>query len=139
MCTKWTVLEVSDRFEEAVYTLRRLPAVRVTGYFNSWPGHLRTVAEKIYEAKEPLKLPPPSANKVTRMEECLDWICKLEDETERLLVWMRAERTPWKIICRRVGFSRTKAWRIYTMALLKIATRLNANRLKKMHVATEKH
>ncbi len=139
MSTKWTVLEVSDRFEEATRTLQRLPSVRVAGYFNSWPSHLRSLAEQLQEAKTPLKLGPPSAEAISRMEECLEWICWLEDETERLIVWLRAENLPWKLICRRVGFSRTKAWQLYTMALLRIVTLLNVKRLRGLDVRTEKH
>jgi hypothetical protein len=45
---------------------------------------------------------------------------------ERRLVWLRAEGVPWKRITRRLGVGRTTAWQRWTIALLKIATRLNA-------------
>ena len=34
--TPWTIEEVAARFEEAASTGRRLPPVRVQGYFNTW-------------------------------------------------------------------------------------------------------
>jgi hypothetical protein len=48
------------------------------------------------------------------------------DPEERRLVWLRAEGLPWKWITRRLGIGRTTAWQRCTIALLKIATRLNA-------------
>ena len=33
----WTVEQVAERFREAAETARRLPPVRVQGYFNLWP------------------------------------------------------------------------------------------------------
>ena len=134
MTPKFTAVDVAGRMDEAVRTLRRLPKVKVTGYFNSWPDHTRSIAEQLQAAKVPMKMGPPTADAITRMEECLDWMVWLDDETERLLVWMRAENVAWKLICRKVGFSRTKAWRIYTMTLLKIATHINAKRLRDLHV-----
>jgi hypothetical protein len=39
---------------------------------------------------------------------------------------MRAEGLPWKRITHRLGMGRTTAWQRWTIALLKIATKLNA-------------
>ena len=33
----WTVEMVEERFVEAAAVMRRLPPVRVQGYFNTWP------------------------------------------------------------------------------------------------------
>ena len=38
----WTADDVADHFEEAFRTLRKLPPVRVQGYFNAWPQLVRT-------------------------------------------------------------------------------------------------
>ena len=59
------------------------------------------------------------------MDEALGWLMWLEPE-ERRLVWLRAEGLPWKWITRRLGIGRTTAWQRWTIALLKIAVRLNA-------------
>jgi hypothetical protein len=58
------------------------------------------------------------------MDEVLGWLSWLEPE-ERQLVWLRAEGLPWKRITHRLGVGRTTAWQKWTMALLKIASRLN--------------
>jgi len=43
---------------------------------------------------------------------------------ERKLVWQRAERVRWKLICAQFGVGRTKAWEMYKCALGKIAARI---------------
>jgi hypothetical protein len=125
---KWTVTDVADRFEEAAYTLQRLPPVKVQGIFSTWPPIVRTVMEQLQEDRLPLRLGPPSAEAIQRMEETIQWIFFLDDESERRLIWLRAARVPWKPICYRIGCGRTKAWQMWTIALLKIAMRLNAKR-----------
>lgn len=129
---KVDMVEISDRLEEAVRTLRRLPKQRLKGHFNSWPQVIRSSIEIQNAAKTPMRLPPPSSAAISRMDECFEWILWLDDETERRIVWLRAERVYWKQICARVGFSRTKAWEIHTMALLKIATRENIRRMREL-------
>jgi len=122
---KYTVTDVAERFEEAAHTLHRLPRVGVQGYFNAMPEVIRTAAETLQEEKLPMRLGPPSAEAISKMEEVLEWIWWLDDEDERRLVWLRAERVVWKRICWRLGCGRTKAWQMWTYSLLKIVTRLN--------------
>lgn len=43
---EWTVEEVAARFEEATDTARRLPRVRVQGYFSVWPAFVRESWER---------------------------------------------------------------------------------------------
>jgi Domain of unknown function (DUF6362) len=114
----WTPLLVAERFAEAVEVLARLPEERARGFYDLWPrligtpyGHSRLAA------------PPPEA--IDRMDEVLGWLCWLDPE-ERRIVWLRAEGLPWKRITYRLGIGRTTAWQRWTMALLKIASRLNA-------------
>ncbi|MCH2548250.1 MAG: DUF6362 family protein [Alphaproteobacteria bacterium] len=123
---KWTVTDVADRFEEAVKTLKRLPPVKVQGYFNTYPEVIRTSIEIMQSEKLPMRLGPPSAEAISRMEETLNWIFWLDDEDECRLVWLKAERVRNKQICYRLGCGRTKVWQMWTFALLKIVTRLNA-------------
>jgi len=125
---KVKVAEISGRFQEAMRTLRRLPRVTARGYYNAWPPIIRT-AEELRDAEPlPLRLGPPSAEKISRMEETIQWIFLLDDEDERRLVWLRAANVPWNKICWRIGCGRTKAWQQWNMALLKIATRLETQR-----------
>ena len=71
---EWTVEDVAARFEEAVTTGRRLPPVRVQGYFNTWPPILRQQWE-VFSAEDPVYRPlPPSPEAVDRMLEAMRWV-----------------------------------------------------------------
>jgi hypothetical protein len=113
----WTPLLVAERLAEAVDVLARLPAERVGGLYDLWP---RVVGAPCAGARP--AAPAPEA--IDRMDEALGWLCWLDPE-ERRLVWLRAEGLPWKRITYRLGIGRTTAWQRWTVALLKIATRLN--------------
>ncbi len=122
---EWTGESVADHFEEAVRTLRKLPPVRVTGYFNAWPEVLRSAKEIAAMEPEPMRL-LPSTGAITRLERTFDWMLWITVE-ERKLIWLRAARVPWKAITFEFGCDRTTAWRRWTLALTKIASRLNAH------------
>lgn len=122
---KWTAKDVADRFEQAIYTLKRLPPVKVQGYFNLWPAIKYTQREIWEMEKLPMRLGPPSAQAISRMEETLEWITWLDEVDERRLIWLRASKVRWKVICARIGADRSTAWRYWVIALTKIATRLN--------------
>jgi hypothetical protein len=122
----WTVTDITDRFEEAAQTLKRLPPVRVQGYSSTWPEIVRTVMEQLQADRLPMRLGPPLPDAISRMEETINWVFWLEED-ERRLVWLRAARVPWRPICWQLGCGRTKAWQMWTIALLKVATRLNSN------------
>ena len=108
---------VEDRIREAVRTLQRLPEERVQGYFSAWPAIKRDEMEIMQMEKQPLRIRPTSDD-ITEMEEVLFvWISWL-DVDERKLVWQRAERVRWKIICAQFGVGRTKAWEMYKCAVL---------------------
>lgn len=123
--TRWTAEAVAEHFEEAMRTLRKLPPVKLPGYFTTWPQIVRTRQE--IAAMEPVPMRGwPSAAAITRLEQTTDWILWV-DEDERRLVWSRAARVPWKLICVELGCDRTTAWRRWQLALTKIASRLNAD------------
>lgn len=115
--------EVEERLRSAARTLRRLPNVKVQGYFSTWPTIIREPLEILQMEAEPLRITPSMAD-ITEMEEVLFvWLKWLEPE-ERRLVWLRAERVRWKLICGRFGVGRTKAWEMYRRALASIAAKL---------------
>ena len=122
--THWTAEAVADHFEEAIRTLRKLPPVKVPGYFTTWPQIVRTRQEVAAMEAIPMRV-SPSAAAITRLEQTTDWILWI-DEDERRLVWLRAARVRWKLICMELGCDRTTAWRRWQVALTKIASRLNA-------------
>lgn len=114
---------VEDRIHEAARTLRRLPEERVQGYFSTWPKIKRDEMEILQMEKEPMRVRATSDD-ITEMEEVLFvWLRWLEVD-ERKLVWQRAERVRWKLICAQFGVGRTKAWEMYKCALGKIAARI---------------
>jgi hypothetical protein len=114
---------VEDRIHDAARTLRRLPEERVQGYFSTWPKIKRDEIEILQMEKEPMRV-RPSMDDITQMEEVLFvWLRWLEVD-ERKLVWQRAERMRWKLICAQFGVGRTKAWEMYKCALGKIAARI---------------
>ena len=114
---------VEDRIHDAARSLRRLPEERVQGYFSTWPKIKRDEMEILQMEKEPMRI-RPSTDDITEMEEVLFvWLRWLEVD-ERKLVWKRAERVRWKLICVQFGVGRTKAWEMYKCALGKIAARI---------------
>jgi hypothetical protein len=125
---EWTISEIADRFKEAVRTLRRLPPVRKNGYFNTWPAIVYSTAEVLQMEVQPMRLGPPPADAISRMEETIDWIFLLDTEEERRIIWLRAARVPWRPICYELGCKRTTAHQKHKMALCKIESRLNTKR-----------
>jgi len=124
----WTVEMVEDRLVEAAVVMRRLPSVRLPGYFNTWPKMLIEFADRVGQQPEPMRLPPPSAAAISRMEESLQWLRWLEAEDAKLL-WARADCTPWKAICWQFGVARATAHRRYQYGLSVIAWQLNGRQL----------
>lgn len=124
MTDKWTANDVAAQFEEAIYTLKRIPKPKVQGFQCLWPAIVYTTWEIQAQEKRPFKLGPPLPDAIDRMEATFTWIGWLEVE-ERKMVWLRAARMPWKVVCERFGISKTTAGLRWTRALNKIAARLN--------------
>lgn len=118
---RWTAALVAERLSEAADVLDRLPEPRVRGFYSLLP--LLPDAPAGDGARTRPAAPAPEA--IDRMDEALVWLAWLEPG-ERHLVWLRAGGLPWKRITHRLGIGRTTAWQQWTIALLKIATRLNA-------------
>jgi hypothetical protein len=122
--TVWTASMVEARLEEAASTLRRLPPVKVQGYFSVWPQILHDADDKRDWETDVIRLGPPDPAAISRMEETLEWFRWLTPDENRL-VWLRAGKEPWKVICARMGCCRTLVWRRWAFALAKVAYRLN--------------
>jgi hypothetical protein len=115
----WTAKLIAERLVEAADVLARLPEQQARGFYDMWP---RIVGGPCPGTDRAAAAPEA----IDRMDEALAWLGWLDPE-ERRLVWSRAEGMPWKWIARRLGIGRTTAWQRWTIALLKIATRLNAS------------
>ena len=120
----WSVEQVAERFREAAQTARRLPPVRVQGYYNTWPAILREAWET-YAAEDGLYRLPPDPAAIDRLEETMRWVLWLPEE-QRHLVWLRAEGRGWRTICARLGCDRSTAWRRWQKALERVVAQLNA-------------
>ena len=125
---RWTVETVQMRLEDAAQVMRRLPPVRVPGYFNTWPKMMVEFADRVGREPRPMRSPPPSTAAITRMEEALVWLRWLEGDDAKL-VWARSDRTPWKAICWRFGIGRATAHRRWQYGLSVVAWRLNGRRV----------
>ena len=122
---EWTMEDVAARFSEAAETGRRLPPVRVQGYFSVWPAFARKEWEGFTDKEYEYRPLPPSPEAIDRMLETMRWVQWLEVE-QRHLVWMRAKRYGWRDITIRFACDRTTAWRRWQRALEIVAEQLNS-------------
>lgn len=123
--TEWTIEDVAARFSNAAETGRRLPPVRVQGYFNTWPAFVRKEWEAFSADERKHITFPPSPVDIDKMLEVMRWVQWLEIE-QRHLVWMRAKNYEWDHVGRRFGCCRTTAWRRWKSAMQLMVGQLNA-------------
>lgn len=113
-----TIEQIKDRLESAAYTMRLLPPVKVQGLRSYMPQIIYTPQEIALMDRRPVR-PRPTQEQITQMDDVLRWL-EILDPSERKLVWKRAERIPFKILCREFGVSRQYLWTRYDRAILKI-------------------
>ncbi len=88
------------------------------GYFSAWPEYFHSFGDQV--GQEPrMRRPLPSPRMITEAEAALLWLRWLEKDDARI-VWLRANRMPWKKIGWEVGLSRPAANRHlqYGLALI---------------------
>jgi hypothetical protein len=130
----WTHQKIIGRLEEAAGTLRRLPNDRLQGLKSNWPETIPTWGD--YGSDEiRLRLGPPSPEAIDRMDETLEWLRWLDTEG-RQMVWLRAERIPWKIIMRKFGRSRSTVTARWKEALSQLVAILNLPTKMSGHLST---
>jgi len=120
----WTPEIVETRLVEAATVLRRLPRERGQGYFSTWPQTFVEFSDLVGQMPEPMRLPPPSAAAISRMDAALPWLLWLAP-LDAKIVWRRASGERWKSICWSVGLARAAAHEHWLYALCVIAWRLN--------------
>ena len=121
---EWTMDDVAARFAEAAETGRRLPRVRVQGYFNVWPAFVRDGWEGFDDKDYEYRPLPPTPEAIERMLETMRWMQWLEVE-QRHLVWMRSNRYRWEQIGRRFACAARTAQRRYDAAIHLVTLHLN--------------
>jgi hypothetical protein len=122
--TTWTPSMVEERFVEAADVMKRLPDVRVPGFYSLWPKAMHDFADLVEQEPPRLRRPPPAPGAISRMEEALGWLNWLEPADAKI-VWLRATGERWKAICWKVGLARTAANQHWLYALCIIAWKLN--------------
>jgi hypothetical protein len=124
---EWTPSLVEARLAEAALVLKRLPEVKVQGYFSTWPKIFYEFSDLVGQEPKPVRiLPSPAA--ISRMEETLTWTVGL-DPLDGKIIWLRAFGERWKSICWTVGLQRSAAHEHWLYALCVIASRLNGKRI----------
>ena len=123
---KWDVKMVADRLEEAAETMKRLPmtGLKPAGHISSWPPILREFYEAYGWNDLQIRLGPPTPDAIDRMDEVMGWLRWLEPNDVRLL-WLRAERVPWKLIQQRFGMARSTVSAKWKAALFQVVVILN--------------
>jgi hypothetical protein len=120
----WTVEMVEERLVEAASVIRRLPPVRVPGYFNTWPKMVVEFADRVASSPNRRGCHRRLRLQLAGWRKLLAWLRWLEADDAKL-VWARSDRTGWKAICWRFGVARATANRRYQYGLSVIAWRLN--------------
>ena len=124
--TEWCTDTVAARLEEAANTGRRLPPVRVQGYYTVWPVFVRQEWETLATDEKVYRPFPPSPKDIDRMLEVMRWVQWLEVE-QRHLVWMRAKRYGWREIGIRFACCTKTAQRHWQKSLQTLADHLNGH------------
>ena len=124
--TEWCTDTVAARLEEAANTGRRLPPVRVQGYYTVWPVFVRQEWETLAADEKVYRPFPPSPKDIDRMLEVMRWVQGLEVE-QRHLVWMRAKRYGWREIGIRFACCTKTAQRHWQKAMQTLADHLNGH------------
>lgn len=119
----WITGDVQDRLESAADVMQQLPSIKPQGYFNAWPDYMHTFADQVGQTPE-MKRPRPSPRDITECEEAMLWLRWLEPDDARI-VWLRANRQPWKKIGWEIGLSRPAANRHWQYGVALITWRLN--------------
>lgn len=123
----FTMKDVAAELRFAADVMRRLPQVKVQGYHNTWPPILYDFYE-LATGMPRVKIIPPSPAEITKMEEIVfEWL-KILDAEETKLVWARAEKVRWKVLCYKYKVNRSTLWQRYNFALAKITGWLNKAR-----------
>lgn len=106
---------------------RRLPPVKVPTYRTLWPETLKDDWTRLYDmVNGRTNIGSPYPAEVTYSEEIMAWLRWL-DRHHQQVVWMRANRIPWKIITEELDRAKTTLWHDMRSGLNQIASRLDVH------------
>ena len=121
----WNETRVEERINEAVDTLKRVPAPSMRRQLTSWPDYIHDAHEAYgYTGFRPSRT-PAAPDAITRLDETLGWLRWLPREAQHIL-WSRASGLSWRRIAGFAGKAPNtcRAW--YLAAIHYITTRLNS-------------
>lgn len=116
-----TIDEIKENLNFAAEIMRRLPAVKVQGYFCMWPKFCAD--EDIAMTEDEVWL-APLPDEIAQMEKILEWL-KLTTLEKRRIIWLRSCNMGWKQISARTHRSRSTLVRDYNTGLNEIFLSLN--------------
>jgi len=107
--------EIKENLEFAAEIMRRLPPVKVRGYFCAWPKFCSD--EDFFNTTDTWL--PPLPDEIKAMEDILEWL-KFTSLENRRIVWLRSCGMGWKRLSDLYHKSRSTLTRQYRNALLDI-------------------
>lgn len=111
---------------EAAQTLKALPRGVARAKLSSWPDVVRSVYEAYGYDTVTLRASPPSAAAISRLDNILAALLRL-DAAERRLLWARACDIPWRRLEDMDGRSSVTLRKYYKNALVKMGRLLTSS------------
>ena len=121
---QWSLSEIEARLDEAVDTLKRVPAPSIRRRVTRWPDFVRDSYEAYGYGEIRLTLAPAAPDAIDRMDETLGWLRWLPRDAQRIL-WSRANGFSWRKIAHFVGKAPNTCRTWHLAALHHLAARLN--------------
>lgn len=78
---------------------QKMPREKVQGYKTYWPGIRYTEMELLQMDSKPIRLVANSLD-IARLDAVLEWIYLVDNVDQRWIIWQRAKRYPWRLICK---------------------------------------
>jgi len=123
---QWSLADIEARLDEAVDTLKRVPAPGLRRRVTRWPDFVRDSVEAYGYGEIHLALRPAAPDAIDRLEETLGWLRWLPREAQRIL-WSRANGFSWRKIAYFVGKAPNTCRTWHLAALHHLAARLNGS------------
>ncbi|MFT6237989.1 MAG: hypothetical protein ACJAQT_000058 [Akkermansiaceae bacterium] len=129
----WNEKIVMSYLIQAASIHRRMPEVRVPGYHCLWPVTMQEDWDSLHDLLNgPTTLGSPMPSEVTFQEEVMSWLPILPREQQQM-VWMRANRVPWKVLVEEFGRCKQTLFVRVSEGLQKLVVHLNRTDLRGDH------